>query len=422
MTDAELAEPHLVAKHNRLDLIGISLAAFLIRLAWVVFGSWESNDSQWYLATARNLIRNRLFSADGIRPTAYRPPLYSSLIAAVWFGESEPVRIVLVVQVLLGTLTVALVYLIARKHASRTIALIASAGLALAPMTGRFTAVILTETLFTLLVTLGVFWWSRQQYVLSGVAFGLGILTRVTLLPFVVILVLLTLLRPWKHLRRDYLTIALVALAICSIWIVRNAVVFHRFIPVAASGYGTNLLIGSMSINDADNVVRRKAILNSIDSAGGVTSSDETEFDRVRLRGALKIVTEDPLRWLAVRARQYPRLFIDSGSYLFGDEGVPLASAFRQGRIGQVLIRIVMVLGNILVFLLALPGIISRRDRVIAMTEILLFPIFLAIVALPLWIEPRYGLPMMPLIAILSAMGAGEIWTFMKARFAGSRG
>jgi len=419
MTDAELVEPHLVAKTNWLDLIGVSLVALLVRLAWAIFGYWESNDSQWYLATARNLIRNRLFSADGIRPTAYRPPLYSSLIAALWFGDSEPVWQVLLVHVLLGTLTVALVYLIARKHASRSTALIASVGLALAPMTGRFTAVILTETLFTLLVTLGVFWWSRQQYVLSGVAFGLGILTRVTLLPFVVILVLLTLLRPWKHLRREYLTIALVALAISSIWIVRNALVFHRFIPVAASGYGTNLLIGSMV--DADNVVRRKDFLMRVDGTGGVVN-DETEFDRVRMRAALKIIAGDPVRWLAVRARQYPRLFIDSGSYLFGDEGVPLASAVRQGRIGQVLIRIVMVLGNILVFLLALPGIISRRDRVVAMTEILLFPIFLAIVALPLWIEPRYGLPMMPLIAILSAMGAGEIWTFMKARFAGSRG
>ena len=70
--------------------------------------------------------------------------------------------------------------------------MLAGIGMALAPMTGRFTAVILTETLFTFLLTLGIFWWSRKHYALTGVTFGFGMLTRVTLLPFVLLLPLLT--------------------------------------------------------------------------------------------------------------------------------------------------------------------------------------------------------------------------------------
>jgi 4-amino-4-deoxy-L-arabinose transferase-like glycosyltransferase len=418
MTAAELNGPDHGVVVSRADVVVVSLLALAVRLAWIVFGSWESGDSQWYLITARNLAFNHLFSVDGIHPTAYRPPLYSSLIAALWIGDSAPIFTVLIIQALLGSLTVALVYLIARKHASRRVALIASIGLALAPMTGRFTAVILSETLFTFFVTLGTFLWSRKQYALTGFAFGLGMLTRVTLLPFVFILVLLTLLRPWKKLRPNYLMIAILAVAICSIWIVRNAVVFHRFIPVAASGYGTNLLIGSMDINDADDVHRRKAILIEVDVAGGFVNSDESEFDRVRLRAALSRIRESPSRWLLARSLQLPRLFIDSGSYLFGRDGIPFSEALAQRKFGQVIIRSAMILGNVAIFLLAVVGIISRRAALVPLTEIALFPIFLIMVALPLWIEPRYGLPMMPSIFILSAIGASELWRVIKARSA----
>jgi 4-amino-4-deoxy-L-arabinose transferase-like glycosyltransferase len=416
MTD--LNGPDREAAAYRVDVVAVGLVAFAARLGWIVFGAWESGDSQWYIATARNLAFNHFFSADSFHPTAYRPPLYSGLIAALWLGSSAPVFTILLVQAALGTLTVMLTYLVARKHGNRAVALAASVGLALAPMTGRFAAVILTETLFTFLVTLGIFFWSRKRYALTGLAFGLGMLTRVTLLPFVLVLLLLTLARPWQKLRRNYLTIALVALAVCSIWMVRNAVVFHRFIPVAASGYGTNLLIGSMELSEADDVAARKASLGRVDSAGGIGSSDETEFDRVRLRAALHRIRERPSSWLKARWQQYPRLFIDSGSYWFGAEGVPFSEAIRQRKMGQVLIRSGMILGNLLVFVLAFIGVVARRSQIVQLTEIILFPLFLALVALPLWIEPRYGLPMMPCVAILSAIGAAEIRRLLRRKFA----
>jgi 4-amino-4-deoxy-L-arabinose transferase-like glycosyltransferase len=400
----------------RVDVAAVTLLALVVRLLWVKFGSWESGDSQWYLETARNLAVNHLFSVDGINPTAFRPPLYSSLIASLWLGDSAPVFPVLLVQSILGALTVTLVYLIARRQAGRGVALIASAGMALAPMTGRFTAVILTETLFTFLVTLGIFLWGRKQYALTGVAFGLGILTRVTLLPFVLLLPLLTLIGPWRANRRGYMTIALLSLVLSSVWIVRNAIVFHRFIPVASSGYGTNLLLGSLEIGVADDVPQRKALLKSVDTASSAASSDETEFDRVRLRAAIQRITQDPGRWLRARAQQYPRLLIDSGSYLFGSEGIAFKAAMRERKFGQVVVRSIFIVGNLLVFALAFFGVVAQRSQFASLTHIILFPVFLCAIALPLWIEPRYGLPMMPSVAILSAIGAIELWHLMQRR------
>jgi hypothetical protein len=125
----------------------------------------------------------------------------------------------------------------------------------------------------------------------------------------------------------------------------------------------------------------------------------------VRLRAGLRRIEESPGRWLIARVQQYPRLFIDNGSYMFGSEGVPFKVAIREGRIGQVLVRIVFILSNALVFSFALFGIIGERERFARLSHLTLFPIFLSAISLPLWIEPRYGLPMMPLVAILSAVG-----------------
>jgi 4-amino-4-deoxy-L-arabinose transferase-like glycosyltransferase len=412
--------PNQPRARKLVELAAITAVAFASRLAWIVFGAWVSGDSAWYLRVARNIAVNHIFSssADGINvaPTAFRPPLYPTLIAALWFGNSEPSFAVLLLQVLLGTATVTLCYLMARDQFGRGVALLAATGMALAPMTGRFTAVILSETLFTFLLTLGVFLWGRKRYVSTGIVFGVAALTRVTLLPFVVLLPLLTLLRPWRSQRRSYSTIMLISLAVASIWIGRNAIVFDRFIPVAASGYGTNLLLGTLETKDADDLPARKALLRSVDGNGGDPNTDETEFDRVRLRAAFRRIADNPRRWLVARAQQYPRLFIDSGSYVFGDEGIAFIAVLRQGRIGQATIRIGFILGNILVLFFALVGLIVERARFVILSHITLFPIFLSAISLPLWIEPRYGLPMMPLLTILAAVGMVALWGSWRRR------
>jgi 4-amino-4-deoxy-L-arabinose transferase-like glycosyltransferase len=397
-----------------IEPVAITLLALGVRLLWVTFGSWESGDSQWYISSARNIVFNHFFSADGVRPTAFRPPLYSALIASLWFGESAPVFLVLLLQAILGAVTVTLVYLIARRHFTRKVAVLAGIGMAFAPMTGRFTAVILSETLFTFLLTLGVFFWAMKQYAWTGIIFGLAALTRATLLPFLVLLPLVTLIGPWRSYRRGYLMIAVLSFAVASVWIVRNFVVFHRFIPVAAAGTGTNLLIGSMAISEANDVTRRKALLQSVDTAGP-QSNDETEFDRIRLRAALRRIRDNPSHWLVVRTQHYPRLFIDSGSYMFGSDGIAFRAALREGRIGQVMIRTGFIAGNLLIFLLALVGLVAERRRFVELSHLALFPIFLAGISLPLWIEPRYGLPMMPLVVILGAAGMLHVWSLRRS-------
>lgn len=392
------------------DVLLLTLAAFSVRLAWLRWGAWEAVDGADYLALAKNLAFYHVFSLDAqtLAPTAHRPPLYPALIALLWWGGGAPVYAVLLLQALLGTLTVSLVYLMARDRFSRPTALLAAAGMTLAPMTCLFTAALLTETLFTFLLMLGLFFWGRGNAVWAGVAFGLAILTRPALMPFLVALPLLSLLPAWRKHRPAHVLIFIVAMAVASVWIVRNALVFGRFVPVAASGWGTNLLCGTLETDTGGRVWDGTAwVPLNLDTHPllKVEGTDEVQKDRIRMARAVSRIASAPWHWLVVRAKQYPKLLIDNGDYLLGSYNLSIREAIRAARPFVVLVKLIFILTNLLVFALAAYGIYCERARFVALEHVTLFPIFLLAVHLPLWIEPRYLIPAMPLVAILAAAG-----------------
>lgn len=395
-------------------MLALTVVALAVRLAWLRRGVLVTADGSLYLSAARNLVVHHVFShsqtAADIVPTVSHPPLYPALIALLWWRDAAPFMAVGLLQAALSAATVALVYLIARDCFNRTAALLASAGMLIAPMSSFYTSLILTETLFTFLVTLGLFLWGRKQAALCGVVFGLAALTRTTMLPF---LVLLSLTSLWPGVRRSArhtcLVIALVAMAVSSVWIVRNAFVSGRFVPVA-TGSGLNLLFGTIETSITGTRYwtgsRWAAQQRELPVFQADEGLPEVERDRARARRALTRIVADPLGWLVVRAKQYPKLFIDTGTYVLDPAGNAYVQAQPRLRPLVLTIKAVFILGNLAVTGLAAFGIFLERARIVALSHITLFPLYLSIIHLPIWIEPRYSLPMMPLVAIFAAVGA----------------
>ena len=140
----------------------LTISALCVRLLWVFLRPWVAGDSGEYVTIARNIRFHHVFSltADAwgpFLPTAFRPPLYPALIALLWVDGLPPVTLILVLQALMGAATVTLVYLSANDRFDRKVALLAACFMIIAPMTGYFTATILTEVLFTFLFMLAVF-------------------------------------------------------------------------------------------------------------------------------------------------------------------------------------------------------------------------------------------------------------------------
>lgn len=137
-------------------------AALAVRLAWAVAQPVTDEaidrlpDQREYLALGRNLLHGqglKFFDPRfGDDVWAFRTPGYPLVIAAC--GGSVPA--VRVVQALLDTSTVLAAYLLARRWLSQGASLVAAGIVAVNPFLIYFTALILTETLFTCMLVWGM--------------------------------------------------------------------------------------------------------------------------------------------------------------------------------------------------------------------------------------------------------------------------
>jgi 4-amino-4-deoxy-L-arabinose transferase-like glycosyltransferase len=405
------------------DLLALTLVTIAVRLAWLSRGIRVTSDGLVYLTAARNLAFHHIFShsqgTTAIVPTVSHPPLYPALIALLWRTEAAPLAAVALLQVVLSAATVALLYLIARDRFGHAVAVVAAASMAFAPMTSHYTTLILTETTFTFLLTLGTFWWGRERALLGGIAFGLAALTRTTMLPFLLLLLLVPLLPRWREQRRTLMSIALVGLALASIWTVRNWMVAGRFVPVA-TGSGQNLLFGTVETSLTGGLYwtgsRWTTQQQEIPAFQMDEALPEALRDRARARRAVERITADPLGWLLIRAKQYPKFFLDTGPYVLDPDNNPAVEAPRPSPLLSLPVKVIFIAGNLLVFALAALGLILERARFVSLAHITLFPLYLSAIHLPMWIEPRYSLPMMPMVAVLAAVAAVRLAREVKDR------
>jgi hypothetical protein len=290
-------------------------------------------------------------------------------------------------------------------------------------MTSRFSTVILTETVFTFLVVLSMWAWLRSKTLVSGVALGLATLTRASSLPYLFLLAGYGLLQPRDPFRRKTLVIALVGLLTVAPWVVRNLVEAGRF-TIADAGWGANLFYGTIDLQQGSNrwsqLLAAQARIGA-DVASPVTTSDVVSRPFVgesRARQfALSWISRHPMMWIRIRLRQWPWLFIDTGDYLpVGANTLSFREAVRERHFSTIALKGAFVGGNILLFVFAVSGASSLRGRIQTTMPVWTFPLYLAAAHGPVYVEPRYGLPLVPFLTMLAAVGVTACLHRFKAR------
>ncbi|MDE3156913.1 MAG: glycosyltransferase family 39 protein [Acidobacteriota bacterium] len=390
------------------EAILYSLTVFAIalgwRLCWILHGPWVHGDSAQYLSLAQSIALHGAFSFDGITLTAYRPPLYPALIALVWHGFRPPLMTIYALQAVLGACTAVFAYWIALPRFGRTPAVVAALLVALGPMSGRYVATVLTETLFTFLLVAGVLLWGRGRWIAAGAAFGLATLARAVLLPFVLLMVVAAVWPRWRRWRlvRDGSRAAIVALIVISPWLVRNTLLVDRP-TVAQAGWTDNLIFGTVRLHVGENPW--------IELTSSATTGGDDNLPRpTSAPGVVRYVVHHPIDWLVARLSQYPRLFIDTGEYMLTGPHEPSASASGARRLESILLTVAFVAGNLAFLGLAVWG--SLRARPLADTlHIWSFPAFLVLAQLPMYAEARYTLPLVPLLAVFAGAAIVSLWT-----------
>ena len=377
------------------------MAAFAIRLAWLAAPHALQPDSLEYIRLARSIVSAGTYSADGVTPSTYRPPLYPFLLAAAQVVTTHWLAAVLVLQCILGAITVGLIMALGRRLIDARVALVAGVLLACAPMTGYFASLLLTETLFTFLVVVGMFLWTDKRPLAAGLALGAGVLTRASLLPYILLLGLAGFLPPWSG-RRASRQIAAAALIVIAPWAARNAVSAGR-LTVADAGWGTNLLIGTIDLQTGAN---RWVQINAARSAdAGSAAPGSSAAEAAAAARAVRAIRADPAGWALVRVRQWIWLFVDAGDYLpVTANGVSFRQALRARRADTVLLKAGFAAGTVLLALLAVCGAWLVRGRAVELLPLWSFPAYLAAAHAPMFVEPRYGLPLVPFLTLFGAV------------------
>ena len=211
-------------------------------------------DEQHYVQLANRILAGDGFAwAPGV-PTSIRPPLYPAALAGLWsvFGP-DALQIVRLSQILLAALSAFLVYRLGERVYDKRVGKLAALAVWLYPSLIFFNLLILTETLFSLLLiaflllAVAVVQNPRPgTALLCGLTLGLGALTRSVLWP--VPLVLCPLLLVLVRGRRQRLVVPALVFAgyalVVAPWAIRNTRL-QGVVTIVDTMGGMNLRMGN---------------------------------------------------------------------------------------------------------------------------------------------------------------------------------
>ena len=283
-------------------VITIFILALVVRLLWVFLiaenipnalggDDWKLNPTgentsigqvvspdfnQVYDPGARGILDGDGFTGEDGKPTAYVAPGYSLFLAAHYSVFGFNLDVVRLTQILLGAVSCVLLMLTAQILFNRRIGFISGILLALYPLDFYQSGLVISEQLFSFLFMLFVFisvkifsdamqgrlvsvliLWS----VACGVVLGLSALVRPNALIIPAAMFLFVLFSP-KELKRSLLIVAIFVMIGFLItivpWIIRNYIIFDKFIPISGIIYHTfEEADGSVQANAIDYILKK---------------------------------------------------------------------------------------------------------------------------------------------------------------------
>jgi 4-amino-4-deoxy-L-arabinose transferase-like glycosyltransferase len=414
-----------------LVVAAIVLVGFAVRLAEVQRTAYRPiNDAGSYLTLASEVAHTGDYSlshrpgsgAGGTRgPSAYFPPGFPYFLAAVDLidghttrrdGAVHPARIA---QAVLGTITVALIGLVALELFGPVAGLTALALAAIYPVLIELSVTLVAENLLTPLVLAAVYAGLRVRRAAgTKTAFawvaGAGVLTGLATLTHEngILIVLPLIAAVWTgrprlriaSLAAPALLILTAALTIAP-WTIRNAVVMHRFIPVSDETGIT--LVGTYNPASAANpgVPYKWRIFYGIPGERPLIHQasrlTEPQIGDKLQHQALRYISDHPLAPLEAGYYNTLRLFELEGTYAWHASAAAISLPVSMARIG--------VIGFWIVCLLALAGAFTKLTRT-APKWVWVVPLLLALSVVLVNVEtPRFRAPVDPFLILLASAG-----------------
>lgn len=398
-------------------IIGVLTAALLIGVVrlWQVPPEVYKGQTDNYWPMAEGLLDGKGFSlcyplyfplcSEQNNATAMREPLPVVLFAGVAAITGRSLQAALVLQLIAHLAIVLLLYRWVRSFASERWALIAATVWALYPPSLQTVPQLSGDLIGTALFLAAAIATQRARdkgragaWAAVGVLLGLAVLCRsvliITVLPWAIL--------AWRSAaggqRRSRLAAA--ALVGClalvvSPWVVRNAVVFHRFWP-GTSMNGYNLFRNNYQVRDGQPphyvaATEAQDMMNALlgrrtDLRG---NENEAEMDRVYMEEGRKALAANPMGYVTLSLYRFIPLWTNWG--VPQQYGRPVTLFDHAMLWQQLLLLVLLIFGAWRAGPVAWPWLAAIVLQVLA---------YMAVVA-----QVRYLLPVMPLVIGMAVWG-----------------
>jgi len=378
-------------------LASLTLVALALRALWVALEpatSPQADETMWLIWGTEVLPSPEVAFSPLQMRFVFHPPAYLYFLG-VPFALTGSLTAVKYLQCLVGALLVPAVGLVGRRAFGERAGLAAAFLAAVYPELVWFAAHFWAETLFTVLL-----WWGIERLVASdetqspraalaaGLAWGLAILTRETVLYFVPIAALWLAWRRPDGLKRAAFY-AGSALIVVLPWTVRNYLVFDAFVPVSTAG-ALNLWQGNTRLSREQVYEEYWAVHGRI-----------PKYEHARRRALEAILERQPL-WIFEKLRSelpefwaahaQPIVHIERGAY------GPLKRPIALAAVAVVLVPYLAVLA---LFVLGIAWLKHSRAAVLVLS----FLAFYLLLHVAAHAYPRYRLPAMPALFLIATHG-----------------
>ena len=402
-----------------------AIIARLIYLAVMGIPSQGGGDAEGYIALATNVANGFGFSADGVTPSTFRPPLFSWLLG-MWcsFLGSTSLQTMVAFQVFVQSLCAPLTYFLIREIQPHE--RLASAGglfVAVYPFIFSNVGLVLQEPVQMLLATaigLAVIKWYRHRTVwralFVGLLFGLGALSKGPFLVGLPIILFSCLLAPnfdRRMLFRQCAIICTVIILVVLPWTLRNySASGGQWIAINSQGTA-NL---TWAVADGNFIIRhslaqplpeidplKSGILLTYGNADGRTYLTKVNDDLLNKGLREPLITEG----VAAAARSY---LLAHPAYVFRktvrgfillfspDASVELTGFLKTRLAAMVLFHFPLAIG------LLVGTIRSLRERNVCIGILCVFAAAYLLIHAPLAIAGgRYCVPLLPLLIAITA-------------------
>jgi 4-amino-4-deoxy-L-arabinose transferase-like glycosyltransferase len=413
----------------------LALGLWTMRATPVLLGDQYS---YWYFGNEIAHSRGYLSYAPSTRgqPTSYYPVGYPALLGVVyWFGLHTPLPndqplLTMVLHLTMATATIALVYFIAHRMFSTAptahrIALIAAWIVALFPSLIAGVGTYSLETTFIFFTLLAVSLvighdfssgpMSTRRLVLFGTVLGLSALVRPFSLPLLagVCVALWCVRSGWRPALRQLGMIVIVLVVVFTPWTIRNERTFGKIVPFSTN-LGDGLCMSRFPGSNGQFTWATHAWCAD-------STLPEAERNPANTRAAIRFVLDHPGEEL----RQIPHRFLG----MMEHDHATIEEAVTNGSgvsTSSNVYRLIADVSDWYFSVVCLAALVSvgvvvrgwRRDRVAGPRRaiVAVLTLFLVLIPVGLWGNPRFHVPFLPLLAIFAAAGASWLLDWGSAR------